>query len=92
MVVGSANRSDVSGGVAGQERPQTLFQQIADVSNIPFIGPMIQNGGQAFIASALISVGTALILVIGILWVMRIVRARYKQDTVEKIDERKEDE
>jgi uncharacterized membrane protein len=53
---------------------------------------MIQKGGQAFIVSALISVGTALVLVIGILWVMRIVRARYKQNAFEKIDERKEDE
>jgi hypothetical protein len=91
MVVGSANRSDASREVTSQESPQTLFQQIADASNVPFIGPMIQKGGQAFIASALIAVGTALILVIGILWAMRIVSARYKQGAVEKTEERKED-
>jgi hypothetical protein len=92
MVVGSANRSDSLGVVAAPEEPQTLFQQIADTSNIPLIGPILQKGGQAFIASALIAVGFALLLVIGILWVIKIVSAKSKQVVIEKIDERKEDE
>jgi cellulose synthase subunit len=92
MVVGSANRSNASAEVTDPESPQTLFQQIADAGNIPFIGPIIQRGGQAFTTAALIAVGTALLLVIGILGGVRIFKARFQQETFEKISERKEDD
>jgi hypothetical protein len=90
MVVGSAHRSEASGAVSGQENPQTIFQQIADASNIPIIGPILQKWGQAFLAPALVAVGTALFLVVCILWVIRVVRNRNPPDTIEKTDKREE--
>ncbi len=87
MVVGSANRSDSSGEVPSQESPLALFQQIADASNIPFIGPILQKGGQAFLVPALVAVGTALLLVVLTLWVIRVVRNRNTPKTIEKTDE-----
>ncbi len=88
MIVGSANRSAASAEATNQENPRTIFQQIADASNIPIIGPILQKGGQAFLAPALVAVGTALLLVICILWVMRVVRNRNTPDAIEKEDER----
>jgi hypothetical protein len=86
MVVGSAHRSEASGAVSGQENPQTIFQQIADASNIPIIGPILQKWGQAFLAPALVAVGTALLLVVCVLWVISAVRNRNTPDTIEKTD------
>jgi hypothetical protein len=68
MVIGSGQRSQVVGGTTVQEPPQFLFQQIADVGNIPVIGQLLQRSGQAFLMPALIGVGAALLLVIGVLW------------------------
>ncbi len=92
MVVGSANRSEASGAVSSQENPQTIFQQIADASNIPIIGPILQKFGQAFLAPALVAVGTALLLVVCVLWIMRAIRNRTTPNAVEKIDEREEND
>lgn len=88
MIVGPANRSAASAEATNQENPLTIFQQIADASNIPIIGPILQKGGQAFLAPALVAVGIALLLVICILWVMRVVRNRNTPDAIEKEDER----
>jgi len=87
MVVGSANRSHASGGLSAPENPQALFQQIADASNIPIIGPLLQKSGQAFITPALIAVGTALLLIIGILWIIRLVGTRKMSKAFEKTEE-----
>jgi hypothetical protein len=83
MVIGSANRSQALGGVSAQQNPQVLFQQIADASNIPIIGSIIQRSGQAFLMPTLIAIGTALILVIFTLWVIRITRNRKTLDSDE---------
>jgi len=88
MIVGSANRSDASGETPSQETPLTIFQQIADASNIPIIGPILQRGGQAFLVPALVAVGTALLLVVFTLWIIRAVRNRNTPDAAEKADER----
>jgi hypothetical protein len=88
MVVGSANRSEASGDVSTPESPLFLFQQIADASNIPIIGPILQRGGKEFLVPALIAVGTALSLIILVLWVIRLARSRIAPDAVEKADER----
>src|SRR6185436_11471366 len=61
MVVGSADRSVALGGFAVTENTQALFQQIADASNIPVIGPILQKSGQAFNMATLIAVGSALL-------------------------------
>jgi len=88
MVVGSANRSDALEGAKNQESPLTIFQQIADASNIPIIGPILQRGGQAFLVPALVAVGTALLLVVFTLWIIRVVRNRNTPDAIENADER----
>lgn len=88
MVVGSANRSQASGVVSTPESPSYLFQQIADASNIPIIGPILQKGGKAFLVPALVAVGVALSLIILVLWVIRLVRNRIAPDGIEKADER----
>jgi hypothetical protein len=87
MLVGSANRSVSTGGLSVTERPQALFQQIADASNIPIIGPILQRSGQAFNAAALVAVGTALFLIIGILWIIRVVAIKKMPNAFEKIEE-----
>ena len=84
MVVGAANRSASSGEVSSQENPRFIFQQIADASNIPIIGPILQRGGQAFLVPGLIAVGAALLLVLCVLWIIRIVRARNARNAIEK--------
>ena len=88
MVVGSANRSQASGAISTQESPLFLFQQIADASNIPIIGPILQKGGKAFLVPALVAVGTALSLIILVLLVIRLARSRIAPDVTEKVDER----
>jgi hypothetical protein len=88
MVVGSENRSEASGMVSAPESPLYLFQQIADASNIPIIGPILQRGGKAFLIPALVAVGTALLLIILVLWVIRQARNRMSPDAIEKADER----
>ncbi len=88
MVVGSANRSEASGVVSTSESPLFLFQQIADASNIPIIGPILQRGGKAFLIPALVAVGSALLLIILVLWVIRLARNRMAPDAIEKADER----
>ncbi|HXQ32526.1 MAG TPA: cellulose biosynthesis cyclic di-GMP-binding regulatory protein BcsB, partial [Anaerolineales bacterium] len=88
MVVGSANRSQASGVVSTPESPLFLFQQIADASNIPIIGPILQRGGKAFLIPALVAVGIALLLIFLVLWIIRLARNRVAPDTIEKTDER----
>jgi len=92
MVVGSANRTNASGSVSSQKDQQTLFQQIADASNIPVIGPMLQKYGQGFLGPVLVAVGAALFLVIGILWVMRAARDLKLSNKNDTKNEREEDE
>lgn len=87
MVVGSANRSVSSGGLSVTENPQALFQQIADASNIPVIGPILQRSGQAFSTATLIAIATALLLIIGILWIIRVVETRKMPNAIEKVEE-----
>jgi len=87
MVVGSANRSQASGVASTPEGPSYLFQQIADASNIPIIGPILQKGGKAFLVPALVAVGAALSLILLVLWAIRLIRNRIAPDAIEKADE-----
>jgi hypothetical protein len=87
MVVGSADRSVSLGGLAVTENTQALFQQIADASNIPVIGPLLQRSGQAFSLVTLVAVGSALLLVIGILWIIRTIGAKKMSNAYEKTEE-----
>jgi hypothetical protein len=91
MVVGSANRSVSSGGLSTSENPQALFQQIADASNIPIIGPILQRSGQAFNIATVIAIGSALLLIVGILWIIRVVGNRKTSSAFEKIEEGKDE-
>lgn len=75
MVVGAVNPSQTMNGLSAPSQ-LTLFQQIADASNIPVVGPLLQKYGQAFLAPALAAVGTALFLVIGFFWIIEFVRSR----------------
>ncbi len=87
MVVGSANRSVSSGGLSISERPQILFQQIADVSNIPIIGFLLQKYGQTFITPVLIAIAAALLLIIGISWLIRILETRRTSTVYARVEE-----
>jgi hypothetical protein len=84
MVVGSANRSTSVGGLSVAQSPKVLFQQVADASNIPLIGSLLQKSGQAFITPALIAVGAALVLIISILWIIHLAGMRKTANAVEK--------
>jgi hypothetical protein len=77
MVVGAANGNQTIGGYA-DSTPLSLFQQVADASNIPIVGPLLQKSGQAFLAPALTAVGSGLLMVIGIYWVINLMRHRRK--------------
>jgi len=92
MIVGSAGRSETLGEVSGLENPQALFQQVADASNIPIIGSILQRRGQAFLMPALVAVGTALFLVICTLLVISLVRNRKTPNAIEKAKDGEEDE
>ncbi|HXD11243.1 MAG TPA: cellulose biosynthesis cyclic di-GMP-binding regulatory protein BcsB [Anaerolineales bacterium] len=92
MVVGSANRTNASGSVSSPADQQTLFQQIADASNIPIIGPMLQRYGQGFVGPVLVAVGSALLLAIGLLLVMRTARNLRMPNRNDEKNEREEDE
>jgi hypothetical protein len=87
MVVGYASQSEAYG-----ESPSVVFQQTADASNIPIIGPILQRLGHSFLTLSLIAIGTALLLVVCILWVMRTMRIRNAQYATEMLDEREEHE
>jgi hypothetical protein len=87
MVIGSANRSQVVGGVTIQEPPQFLFEQIADAGNIPIIGQLLQRNGKAFLVPALVGVGMALLLVIGVLWAVNWARNRKLPTSLVQKDE-----
>ena len=90
MVVGSASRGQTSGGVSDQGNLLTLFQQIPDASNIPIIGAILQKSGQAFVAPALVAVGAALLLAVGVLLILGVARSRNSPDRTEKTLEREE--
>jgi hypothetical protein len=75
MVIGS-QRSQAMGGATVQSSPQFLFQQIADAGNIPIIGQILQRNGKAFLVPALVGVGIALLLVLGVLWTIGWARDR----------------
>lgn len=92
MVIGSASRSQSLGAGSVQESPQAFFQQIADASNIPVIGPILQRTGQAFLAPALLSIAVALLLVLGILWLLNVTRNKKLLQPVQKKDEEEENE
>jgi len=87
MVVGSSNRSVSSGGLSISESPQILFQQIADVSNIPIIGLLLQKYGQTFITPILIAVAAALLLIIGISWIIRLMETRRISTVYARVEE-----
>jgi hypothetical protein len=76
MVIGSDHRSQALGGTMVQGPPQFLFQQIADAGNIPIIGQTLQRNGKAFLVPALVGVGIALLLVVGVLWTIGWARDR----------------
>jgi hypothetical protein len=92
MVVGSGNRSVSSGVISLVQSPQALFQQVADASNIPIIGPILQRSGQAFLLPAFVAVGFALLLVIGALWISSVLRQRKTTSMQEQTKEGGEDE
>jgi hypothetical protein len=92
MVIGSSNRSEVSGGPETQESPLFLFQQIADASNIPIIGPILQRRGREFLLPALVAVGSALLLIFIALWIIRMTSNRIAPGTIQNEDEREKDE
>lgn len=92
MVVGSGNRSASSGEISFPQSPQALFQQVADASNIPVIGPMLQRSGQAFLLPAFAAVGAAFFLVVGALWISNVLRHRKMTSTQEQTEEGSKDE
>jgi hypothetical protein len=92
MVVGSGNRSAASGLVSAPQSPLALFQQVADAANIPIIGPILQKSGQAFLIPAFVAIGSALFLVLGILWIMNAARRRKTSSMPEEAGRGEEDE
>jgi len=86
MVVGSANRT------ATLESPQAVFQQVADASNIPIIGPILQGSGEIFPLPALVAISVALLLVVSVLWIIKVVRRKILPPAVKEIDDGEEDE
>jgi hypothetical protein len=76
MMIGSEHRSQALGGTMVQASPHFLFQQIADAGNIPIIGQILQRNGKAFLVPALVGVGIALLLVLGVLWTIGWARDR----------------
>lgn len=87
MVIGSAHRSQVVSNATAQDAPQFLFQQVADAGNIPIIGQILQRNGKAFLVPALLGVGTALLLVIGVLWTISRAMNRKMLNTIANRDE-----
>ena len=81
VVVGSGGKSE-----SFEEAPLVLFQQTADASNIPIIGPLLQKVGLSFLVPSLIAIGTALILVLLILWIVKSIRSRNAPAAVEELD------
>jgi Bacterial cellulose synthase subunit len=75
MVVGTVQSSQTANGLSASSQ-LTLFEQIADASNIPVVGPILQKYGQAFLVPALVAVGTGLMLVVGFFWMVEFVRSR----------------
>jgi hypothetical protein len=75
MIVGSDKRSNsLDASPAGDT--QVSFQQTADVSNVPVIGPLLQRSGDSALVTALVAVGAALVVTIVALVVVRAVRRR----------------
>jgi hypothetical protein len=82
MVAGSGARSVASGDFVSSKNPLAQFQQVADASKIPIIGPILQRNSAAYPGTALAAVVTALVFVIGILWGTSVVRKRNLSDSV----------
>lgn len=61
MVVGSEKRSSAITS-AGEQAAQPVFQQTADVSRIPFIGPLLQRSGGMTPVPELVAVWAALLV------------------------------
>jgi hypothetical protein len=76
MVVGAQHRTASLGDVSAGNETQVLFQQIADTSNIPLIGPILQRNGQASLVPILVAIGSALFLVLAVLWALGALRDR----------------
>jgi hypothetical protein len=87
MVVGATNRTASLGAASAAGNPQALFQQVADASNIPIVGSLLQKSGQAFVGPVLIAVGAALLLVIAVLWAIGVVAKRKVTNALEKTKE-----
>jgi hypothetical protein len=92
MLVGSANRSQSAGELSATPGLQTLFQQIADASNIPIVGPLLQKYGPDLVARSVIAVGSALFLTACALIILRVIRNRKISILVRKEEELKEHE
>ena len=88
MVVGPAQRSQTLGALSAQESP--LFQQIADASNIPIIGPLLQKYGTDFLMPAGVAIASALLLTVFALWLLRVIRNRKIPTLVRKEEEAEE--
>jgi hypothetical protein len=91
MVVGSAQRSETLGALSIPEGPQALFQQIADVSNIPIIGALLQKSGKGSILPAVTTIAITLLLLIGTLWTINAwIRRKAPKvpETIKEEDER----
>jgi hypothetical protein len=74
MLVGSGKRIAVPS--ASEPGLQVNFQQTADVSNIPIIGPILQKAGQLAPIPALIAIGASLTMLLAILTAIQIMRKR----------------
>jgi Bacterial cellulose synthase subunit len=92
MVVGPAQRSQALGALSAPESPQALFQKVADASNIPIVGPLLQKYGPDFLGPAGVAIASALLLTVLVLWVSRVIRNRKNPILVRKEDETEEHE
>jgi hypothetical protein len=90
MVVGSENRNQISEAPPVGESPRALFQQVADVSNIPVIGQVLQRSGQAYLVPALVGIGSALVLAVSTLSLTNLQKRRKMSNTLKKREEEDE--
>jgi Bacterial cellulose synthase subunit len=87
MVVGAAQRTQALGGLSAAPSQSTLFQQIADASNIPIVGPLLQKYGPDFLGPAGVAIASALLLTVIIWWLLRVIRNKKISIVVRKEEE-----
>jgi len=91
MVVGAAQRTHAAGGLAAPDL-LTVFQQIADASNIPIVGPLLQKYGSEVLGPSGVAIASALLITIFIWWFLRVIRNRKVSTLVRKEKETEEHE